>query len=1076
MPLAALALLAWLAPAGAAANTPPVANNQAITVVQGSNHANQYFMLSYTDPDASQTKTFTCLTQPARGTVAQPFGTTSYFFTYTPQAGYTGADAFTWKMNDGTVDSNVATVSITVNPNTAPVANNQPVVVVQGSNHANQYFTLSYTDPDAYQTRTFTYLTQPAHGTVQPSGATSASFTYTPQAGYTGADAFTWKVSDGTADSTVATVSITVNPNTAPQAQNQRVTVFAGQSSGSKALAYVDPDPYQTRTFALVNGPGHGQLTSFANGFFTYAPDAGFTGLDAFTWKVSDNTSTSNTATCTLQVRQAGVKTGLLVEIVVHSGLYLDAIQAEVDRLKADLEDEGWTAVITPWSGGDLWDHLKDTYDHPASNPGGAQLNGAILIAVWGSGTLRFWDMHAKGDGSAPVALDIWVSQFQSTAAVELKNALDANHGYRTGRSRLPWTTWYVSNPEFYYDNYEKANLPKVWPGDVQCRNINGDIPPITEPMTCGGEYLNRDGHNTPGLPDGPHQIRTVFIGGCGAGASVSTYQSARGGGNLISVGGFGSTYSGTIDFANELTDQRAYLLNNGESWGQVLLTLPANSQVFGGPSRNILGWFGDLSIGAKMSPANQLPAVTSYAVSSASPMAGEPVTFTLQANDPDAGTNGNPAVNYSLQAEWFLAGRDKWGAIPPTATDSTSIFSWTLQRTHVFDRAHVYQARVEVMDAWRARTWQDVIVQVRPDPASPLRIRCGWAPLYGAGFADPRIDLIDSQGRLWLHDHYNTGGPPQTWYCKYINEYYFLTSTAPVAGTEDDALYQTAIVSRQSNGPVEYRVPVRAGTYRVRLHFADMWSAAPGRKTDVTIAGTQVLDGYDVVADVGPKTAVVKEFPVTAGDGWLSVVMVRNAASVSEGILNALEVLPAESEVTVTLAAGYTLIAPPLNPSAPLTAEGLAQQINAQVPSPQCTSVIAYEGGAFVTHPAGTALNNFPIEKGKGYFVRCATAGAWKAKGYRFGVSRALVPVSSGYNLVGLPLEPGTAGKYTAESAAIEMNAQGGGATQLIRYDETAGQFVTHPVGTALQNFPLDPGRGYFLRCTKDSVWTVSR
>jgi len=41
--------------------------------------------------------------------------------TYTPAAGYYGADSFTFKANDGALDSNIATVSITVvPPNRAP--------------------------------------------------------------------------------------------------------------------------------------------------------------------------------------------------------------------------------------------------------------------------------------------------------------------------------------------------------------------------------------------------------------------------------------------------------------------------------------------------------------------------------------------------------------------------------------------------------------------------------------------------------------------------------------------------------------------------------------------------------------------------------------------------------------------------------------------------------------------------------------------------------------------------------------------------------------------------------------------
>jgi hypothetical protein len=44
--------------------------------------------------------------------------------------------------------------------------------------------------------------------------------------------------------------------------------------------------------------------------------------------------------------------------------------------------------------------------------------------------------------------------------------------------------------------------------------------------------------------------------------------------------------------------------------------------------------------------------------------------------------------------------------------------------------------------------------------------------------------------------------------------------------------------------------------------------------------------------------------------------------------------------------------------------------------------------------------------------------------------------------------MEP-AAGKYTAEYAGREIGAQGNAATQVIRYDASAGRFETHPVGT---------------------------
>ena len=53
-------------------------------------------------------------------------------FVYTPAANYHGADSFTFKANDGLVDSNVATFSITVTPvNDAPVCANDSGTVAE---------------------------------------------------------------------------------------------------------------------------------------------------------------------------------------------------------------------------------------------------------------------------------------------------------------------------------------------------------------------------------------------------------------------------------------------------------------------------------------------------------------------------------------------------------------------------------------------------------------------------------------------------------------------------------------------------------------------------------------------------------------------------------------------------------------------------------------------------------------------------------------------------------------------------------------------------------------------------------
>src|SRR5262249_59119727 len=64
------------------------------------------------------------VTGPSRGTLTlNPNGS----FTYTPNANANGPDSFTYKVNDGALDSNVATVTLTVNPvQDPPVANAGP--------------------------------------------------------------------------------------------------------------------------------------------------------------------------------------------------------------------------------------------------------------------------------------------------------------------------------------------------------------------------------------------------------------------------------------------------------------------------------------------------------------------------------------------------------------------------------------------------------------------------------------------------------------------------------------------------------------------------------------------------------------------------------------------------------------------------------------------------------------------------------------------------------------------------------------------------------------------------------------
>src|SRR5207247_10133025 len=87
--------------------------------------------------------------------------------TYTPAPNYNGPDSFTFKANDSELDSNVATVSITVNAvNDAPVASNQAVVTDEDT---AKTITLSASDVEGSALR-YAIGTGPTHGTLKSAG------------------------------------------------------------------------------------------------------------------------------------------------------------------------------------------------------------------------------------------------------------------------------------------------------------------------------------------------------------------------------------------------------------------------------------------------------------------------------------------------------------------------------------------------------------------------------------------------------------------------------------------------------------------------------------------------------------------------------------------------------------------------------------------------------------------------------------------------------------------------------------------------------------------------------------------
>jgi hypothetical protein len=215
---------------------------------------------------------------------------------YTPNANFSGSDSFTFFANDGTTNSNTATVSISVGAlNDAPVAQDQPSVTTEED--APVGITLVATDDDG-DTLTYSIVDQPTNGTLI-GGA--PNLTYTPNENFNGTDSFTFQANDGIENSNIATVTIAVAAvNDAPVAQDQPGVVTDEDTAVNIVLVATDDDD-DTLTYTIVGQTVNGVLTGSAPNVI-YTPDPNFSGSDSFTFRANDGTADSNLATVTITI------------------------------------------------------------------------------------------------------------------------------------------------------------------------------------------------------------------------------------------------------------------------------------------------------------------------------------------------------------------------------------------------------------------------------------------------------------------------------------------------------------------------------------------------------------------------------------------------------------------------------------------------------------------------------------------------------------------------------------------------------------------------------------------------------
>jgi len=321
-----------------AVNDSPTASSQSVSVVED---VAKSISLVASDPEGSAL-TWTIISSPSNGSLAVNPAAPAY--SYTPNANFNGSDVFTFKVNDGSSDSNTATVTLLVGAvNDAPVAANQSVATQEDTAVG---VTLVATDVDA-DSLSYAVVTPPAQGTLTGTGSAR---TYTPPLNWSGTDTFTFEASDGSLLSNLASVTITVNAsNDQPVAANQASSV-SEDGSVVLTLSATDNDA-SSLTYSLLTNPSQGTLSGTGS-TRTYTPDPNYNGQDSFTWKANDGTTDSNTATYTLTVtpeNDAPVASSQTVTVVedTPTSISLSATDIDGDSLTYEIVTSPANGTVT---------------------------------------------------------------------------------------------------------------------------------------------------------------------------------------------------------------------------------------------------------------------------------------------------------------------------------------------------------------------------------------------------------------------------------------------------------------------------------------------------------------------------------------------------------------------------------------------------------------------------------------------------------------------------------------------------------------------------------------------------------
>jgi hypothetical protein len=388
-------------------NSAPTANGQNVSTYED---VAKVITLTGSDPDGNSL-TYSIETGPSNGTLSG----TAPNLTYTPNINFNGSDFFTFKVNDGVVDSEPATVNITVTavndaPTLADIAN--PAAINEDA--AEQTVNLSGIStgaPNEIQTLTVTATSGNtgliAHPTVTyTSPNATATLKYTPVANANGSALITVRVSDGGTENSFVekTFTVTVNavndaPTLADIANPAAINEDAAeQTVNLSGISTGAPNEIQTLVVTATSGntgliahPTVTYTSPNATGTLKYTPVANANGSALITVRVSDGGTENSFVEKTFTVTVTAVNDApTLADIANPAAILEDAAEQTVNLsgISTGAPNEIQTLTVTATSGNTgLIAHPTVTYTSP--NATGtlkytpvANANGTALVTV----------------------------------------------------------------------------------------------------------------------------------------------------------------------------------------------------------------------------------------------------------------------------------------------------------------------------------------------------------------------------------------------------------------------------------------------------------------------------------------------------------------------------------------------------------------------------------------------------------------------------------------------------------------------------------------------------------------------